>query len=107
MDWPLRWLLPCTPLRLIARPLTAAALPPVARLDEEVFGVVDSAPRPSPEAAVPPAAALPPVPATPLDPLAPAEPAPVPTVEADWANTAPAAPNSNNAAAALRTKRLA
>ena len=102
----MRLLVPCTPLRLIARPFAAAALPPVARLDEEVFGVLDSAPRPSPEAAVPSAAALPPVPATPLDPLAPTEPAPVPTVEADWANAAPAVPNSNIAAAALMAKRL-
>jgi hypothetical protein len=63
--------------------LTAAALPPVLRLDDETLGVFDSAPRPREEADVPPAAALPPVPRVPLDPLAPAEPAPVPTVEAD------------------------
>jgi len=99
-------LLPCTPLWLIARPLTAAALPPVARLEDDAFGVLDSAPRPSPEADVPPAAALPPVPATPLDPVAPTEPAPVPTVEADCAKAAPAVPKSNKAAAALIVKRL-
>jgi hypothetical protein len=63
--------------------LTAAALPPVARLDDESVAVVDWAPRPSEEAEVPPAAALPPVPTTPLEPLAPTEPAPVPTVETD------------------------
>jgi hypothetical protein len=83
MVCPVRFWFPCTPLWLIALPLTAAALPPVERLDDEVFGVVDSAPSPSPDAEVPPAAALPPVPATPLDPLAPTEPAPAPTVEAD------------------------
>jgi len=87
-------------------PLTAAALPPVPRLEDEALGVFDSAPRPREEADVPLAAALPPVPTTPLDPLAPAEPAPVPTVEADWANAAPAVPNSNIAAAALMAKRL-
>src|SRR5262249_23938551 len=53
--------------------LTAAALPPVARLEDDAFGVLDPAPRPSPDAALPPAAALPPVPVTPLDPLAPTE----------------------------------
>src|SRR5438477_11761487 len=88
-------------------PLTAAALPPVPRLEDEALGVFDSAPRPREEADVPPAAALPPVPTTPLDPLAPAEPAPVPPVDADGGNAAPAVPNRNIAAAALMADRLA
>src|SRR5947207_13121667 len=87
-------------------PSTAAALPPVPRLDDEVVGVVDWAPRPSEEAEVPPAAALPPVPTTPLEPLAPTEPAPVPTVEADWANPTAALPASKTAAAAVIANRL-
>src|SRR5439155_23819760 len=75
--------LPCTPLRLIVRPLVAAALPPVLRLEDDWLGVVDSAPRPSEEADVPPVAALPLEPTTPLELSGVTEPAPVPIVDAD------------------------
>jgi hypothetical protein len=83
IDCPLRLLpFPCTPLRLIVRPLGAAALPPVPRVDDEVLGVVEVAPRPSEEAEVSPAAALPPEPTTPLALPGLSDPAPVPTVDA-------------------------